>query len=75
MAIIFLLLVYLHGFADGIYHGVQNSHSYFTNIRFGVFEDQRRTADIFKEEVFISSNLYQIQEWFEYKGNFNIRCV
>ena len=75
MAIIFLLLIYLHSFADGIDHSVQNSHSYFTNIRFGVFEDQRRTADIFREELFISLNLYQIQEWFEYKGNFDIRYV
>ena len=68
MKIIFLLLIYLNGNADCIYHTVQNSHNYFKNIRFGVFEDQRRTADILKEELIITLQLREIQEWFTNKG-------
>ena len=72
MNIIFLLLIYLYGNADCIYHTVQNSHSYFKNIRFGVFEDQRRTADIFKEELIIISQLRKSQEWLSNKGIIDI---
>ena len=75
MNIIFLLLIYLYGNADCIYHTVQNSHSYFKNIRFGVFEDQRRTADIFKEELIIISQLRKSQEWLSNKGIIDINCI
>ena len=68
MKIIFLLWIYLYGNADCIYHTVQNSHNYFQNIRFGVFEDQRRTADILKEELIITPQLRKIQKWFVNKG-------
>ena len=66
------LLIYMQGYADCIYHTVQNSHSYFQNIRFGVFEDQRRTADILKEELFITSNLHHVQKWIIKKGCIDI---
>ena len=75
MKIIFLLLIYLNGNADCIYHTVQNSHSYFKNIRFGVFEDQRRTADIFKEELIIISQLRKSQEWLSNKGIIDINYI
>ena len=75
MNIIFLLLIYLYGNADCIYHTVQNSHSYFKNIRFGVFEDQRRTADIFKEELIIISQLRKSQEWLSNKGIIDINYI
>ena len=75
MNIIFLLLIYLYGNADCIYHTVQNSHSYFENIRFGVFEDQRRTADIFKEELIIISQLRKSQEWLSNKGIIDINYI
>ena len=72
MKIILLLLIYIYGNADCIYHTVQNSHNYFKNIRFGVFEDQRRTSDILKEELIITSQLRKIQEWFANKGIIDI---
>ena len=75
MNIIFLLLIYLYGNADCIYHTVQNSHSYFKNIRFGVFEDQRRTSDIFKEELIIISQLRKSQEWLSNKGIIDINYI
>ena len=75
MKIIFLLWIYLYGNADCIYHTVQNSHNYFKNIRFGVFEDQRRTTDILKEELIITPQLRKIQEWFANKGIINIDYI
>ena len=75
MKIVFLLLIYHYDNADCIYHTVQNSHSYFKNIRFGVFEDQRRTADILKEEFIITSKLRKAQEWFANKGIIDINYI
>ena len=75
MKIIFLLLIYIYGNADCIYHTVQNSHNYFKNIRFGVFEDQRRTADILGEELIITPQLRKIQEWFANKGIIDIYYI
>ena len=75
MKIIFLLLIYLYGNADCIYHTVENSHNYFKNIRFGVFEDQRRTADIFKEELIVTTQLRKNQEWIAKTGIIDINYI
>jgi hypothetical protein len=63
-----LLLVCLQSFIDCRYSVDQNLHKYYNNYRFGVYENQRRTSKIVKEELFIGNKMRQIQAWIEVKG-------
>ena len=50
------------------FYTVQSLHKYYRNYRFGVYENQRKTAKIVKEELFIGNKLRQIEAWIQVKG-------
>ena len=41
---------------------------YYLNYRFGVYENQRKTAEISKEEIFIIDKLHEFQKSILVKG-------
>ena len=46
----------------------QKYPQYYLNYRFGVYENKRKTAEIWKEEVFITDNLRESQKSMLAKG-------
>ena len=60
MILFMLLFTSFHDYADCIYHIEQSSKNHFINYRFGVFEDQRKTTKLLKEELSITFNLQQV---------------
>ena len=63
-----LLLICLQSFSECRKYIEENTSYSYTNYRFGVFENKRKTAKIVKEEVFIRSRMREIEAWIQVKG-------
>ena len=63
-----MIEIFLQSFINCKYYTEQNLHKYYDNYRFGVYENQRRTAKIVKEELLIGNKMRQVEAWIRVKG-------